>query len=304
MNPIEDTELWVPDYDDSGHIVGASLLRDAVNRFEGSPGLENSVWELDKLFEIGDDPYRFVYTWNESPGEIPRISDYIRQSMPDSVSITGLGDYEAAEIQNDLLEQERGRIQELIDQRQEPSPSDLRGSVDQLEGVYRDYLLLPTLPKDGQPSSSSHAIRLSWNTEDGKEFDTLLIVGDSYPYLSDTMFLSVIVEQAENSCIDIRLDWIWGTPRGRIFFNIHPVGNKCSMHEPTAPIAHLDLGTAELYFKEGSIVYDGDANTCSVIYKYAYASPMVRISFDKKGFKIEASGLGTRSISDAIPCVK
>ena len=149
-----------------------------------------------------------------------------------------------------------------------------------------------------------HVVNLEWSAP-GKRFTTALLImdedrdadGNTEPLIYDSMTLGVVEALSSNSCVDIRLNWLWGGLRGRIFFDLISVETMCSVEKPTA---YLDLGDARLKFLGDSSYSEG---TCSIEYSYAYATPIARISYDVSSLKFSIDGVGTSSSVDKVPCV-
>ena len=131
-----------------------------------------------------------------------------------------------------------------------------------------------------------HIVNFAWNTPDG-DFNMKGVVNERDPYLYDRILSGIVVESDSNSCLYKRLDWLWTSKRGEIFASLTPQVNTSRCQQEF--FAWMTWGRAEV--RMGDVSYHSAG--CSSQYAWAYATPVVSISFDHGSFSFTFTGLGS-----------
>ena len=145
----------------------------------------------------------------------------------------------------------------------------------------------------------AHLVELLWNSSGG-DFKSTVIASDEYPYLYGRILSSIVLESNSNSCVYIRLLWLWGTTRGEIFADLVPYGEgEESFCARIYPPPWMILGDARV--EMGDVTYKGEY--CKSPYAWAYGTPLASISITRDPLSFQVSGLGSRASANG-DCVK
>jgi hypothetical protein len=92
------------------------------------------------------------------------------------------------------------------------------------------------------------------------------------------------------------IDWIWGSKRGEIGYGIkiYCYSSGYVYNTDNSDWGYMDLGSAKSYSK--TLVNSGSYG--KVQYALGIATPAVSLSFDSKGFKVSASGIGSNVVKN------
>ncbi len=214
-----------------------------------------------------------VANWNQRFGETARITEW---SFIENTTV------EVNSLVDQLDAAGDGRLPTVDSEGQINLVPISTEAMEQWREAERQHLLSII----GDNVGTVNLVNLDWETRDGT-FSSTLVANDRNPFLHERALSSIVLEHSSNSCLNIRLAWLWGRTRGEIFAALP---RRASGDCARASAAWMTLGSAEI--KMGEIMYNN--GTCSSAYAWAYATPLVSASFSNDNFSFTITGLGSR----------
>ncbi|MEZ5886713.1 MAG: hypothetical protein R3D56_07515 [Paracoccaceae bacterium] len=154
--------------------------------------------------------------------------------------------------------------------------------------------------------SFSEVVRITWSAG-GESFTTDALVGDYYPYMIDTMIMSILIAvQPEYSnkdairCDDYSIYFINYIEVGRYFTNFY----STTTETPFDGVAHSCYAIQGGYNNFGAISYGKSdvlysSGRCMADVRMAFTSPFASVKVEVPGLGVTFSGLGGGWVHDA-----
>lgn len=213
-----------------------------------------------------------VSNWNNRIDTDAKITDWVQESTQrlsshSLIDMLGGNDIRAANVDNE------GRVHIVLLNEEEKNRW-YNAELHHLNQWFSDNM------------ATIHIVGFDWDTTEGK-FNTKVAVNERNPYLYGRILSGIVVESDSNSCLYKRLIWLWGSTRGEIFANLTPQGDDRMCRQEFE--AWMTFGSAKVKMDKVS----HDSARCNSQYAWAYATPLVSISFERDGFSFTVNGLGS-----------